>query len=212
VGLSEMVALFFSHKCYIRMSKKNQNTYITLSLSLFFVLSSCGHDPIPKPRGYFRIDLPEKQYVMLDSIYPYKFSYPVYGRIVQDNSRGTEKYWINIEFRKNNAKIHLSYKRINNNLDELIEDSRNLVDKHIVKADAINEKVFSDVQKKVYGSLFDIKGNAASPYQFYLTDSTRHFLRGALYFQVQPNKDSLTPVIDFFKKDIVYLIESLEWK
>ncbi len=176
------------------------------------ILTGCGSDPIPKPRGYFRIDLPEKQYVTVDSIRPYKFSCPVYGKIAPDRSKGAERYWINVEFPGYKAKIHISYKEVNKNLESLLEDSRKLVYKHTVKADAINEKSYSDPVKKVYGILYDIKGNAASPYQFYMTDSTRHFLRGALYFNVQPNKDSLAPVIDFFKQDIIHLIETLEWK
>jgi gliding motility-associated lipoprotein GldD len=129
-----------------------------------------------------------------------------------DNQVGAEKYWINIDFPRYKARIHISYKPVNGNIDNLIEDVRTLAYKHTIKADAINEKVFSNPERKVYGILYDIKGNAASSYQFYVTDSVKHFLRGALYFNVHPNKDSLSPAVEFFGKDMRYLIESLEWK
>lgn len=175
-------------------------------------LSGCHSDSVPKPKGYFRLSYPEKQYRQLDSIYPYKFYYPVYGKVLMDKESSAEKYWINIDFPKYKARIHISYKPINGNLDNLIEDVRTLAYKHTIKADAINEKIFSNPDKKVYGTLYDIKGNAASSYQFYVTDSSKHFLRGALYFNVQPNKDSLAPAVDFFGKDMAYLIETIEWK
>lgn len=181
-------------------------------ISLLFSLIGCGTDSIPKPRGYFRLEFPEKQYQELDTIFPYKFSYPVYGEIVDDKMAGAEKYWINVDFPDYKARIHISYKQINGNLDELIEDVRWLAYKHTIKADAINERIFSNPEKKVYGTLYDIRGNAASSYQFYVTDSLKHFLRGALYFNVQPNKDSIAPAVEFFGKDMAYLIESVEWK
>jgi len=186
--------------------------YFLLSLFFITILIGCNSTPIPKPRGYFRLEYPEKQYKLFDSIFPYKIYYPVYGKIIMDNQVGAEKYWINIDFPKDKARIHISYKSVNGNNDKLIEDVRTLAYKHTIKADAINEKVFANPEKKVYGILYNIKGNAASSYQFYVTDSVKHFLRGALYFSVHPNKDSLSPAIDFFSEDMTYLIESLEWK
>lgn len=179
---------------------------------VILLIVGCQSAPIPKPRGYFRLDFPEKQYRLFDSTFPYKFKYPVYGKIVKDNQRIAEPYWINIDFPKYKAKFHISYKKVNGNLDALTEDIRALAYKHTIKADAINEKQFVDPVKKVYGILYDIKGNAASSFQFYVTDSTKHFLRGALYFSTHPNKDSLAPAIDFFGKDMIVLIETLEWK
>ncbi len=180
--------------------------------SLLVVLIGCQSNSIPKPRGYFRLTYPEKQYRIFDTLFPYKFYYPVYSKIVMDKQSGAENYWINIEFPKYKAKIHISYKSVNGNINALIEDVRTLAYKHTIKADAINEKLFANPSRKVYGTLYDIKGNAASSYQFYVTDSVKHFLRGALYFSVHPNKDSLAPAIDFFGKDMTYLIESIEWK
>ncbi len=196
------------------MHKGSILTYISVFAIIgLIILSGCKRKYTPKPRGYFRIDLPEKEYQKLDSFYPYKFEYPEYAIIKRDSSSVSEKYWINIEYPDLNGKIHISYKAINNNnLSQILEDTRKLVYKHTIKADAINEKMFIKPEKKVYGILYEIEGNAASSMQFFLTDSTNHYLRGALYFNVEPNKDSLAPVLDFVKEDIIVLIESFEWR
>lgn len=179
---------------------------------LLFAAVACTENSVPKPRGYFRISFPEKQYRLFDTLYPFTFEYPVYGAIVKEENRQGEGDWISVSFPTFKAKIHLSYKDISGNLNQLTEDARNLAYKHTYKADAIDEQVFTNPQKKVHGILYDIKGNSASSVQFYVTDSSRHYLRGALYFLCQPNKDSLAPAIDFFKADVVHLIETLRWK
>jgi gliding motility-associated lipoprotein GldD len=184
---------------------------ITVIITLLSLVC-CKRHYTPKPAGYLRIDFPEKTYRLYDSTCPFAFEYPVYGKITNDTSRFAEPCWINIEFPQFGGKIHLSYKAVNKNLNTYIEDSRTLAYKHTVKADAISEILYSDDKRKVYGLLYDIKGDAASNVQFYLTDSTKHFLRGSLYFNVQPNADSLAPVIDFFRVDIVHFIETLKWK
>lgn len=179
---------------------------------IFYGITGCKHHYTPKPAGYLRIDFPEKEYQIYNSNCPYTFEYPQYGNIVPDTSRIAEPCWINIEFPRFNSKLHISYKPIRNNLQNYTEDSRTLAYKHTIKADAISETTYSDSTRKVYGLLYEIKGDAASNIQFYLTDSARHFLRGSLYFYVQPNADSLAPVIGFFREDIIHLIETLEWK
>lgn len=176
-----------------------------------FFLSGCKRNYTPKPRGYFRIDMPKKEYKTLADSFPYTFQYPVYTNIKKDESINTEKYWINIEYPELNGKIHISYKKINKNINQLIEDTRELAYKHTIKADAINETMFQKPEQNVYGILYEIEGNAASSVQFFLTDSVENYLRGALYISVEPNKDSLAPVIDFIKTDIKVLIESFEW-
>ncbi len=188
------------------------------SIKLFSILFmlvwgvSCQRNYTPKPKAYFRIEFPERAYQQFDTNYPYAFKYPKYCIASPDTSYGSEKYWINIEFPKFNGKIHISYKSIKDNFQELMEDSRKLAYKHSVKADAIGEKMFIDDDQKVYGILYDIQGDAASSIQFFATDSTKHFLRGSLYFNSKPNKDSLAPVIKFVKEDIIVLMESLNWK
>jgi gliding motility-associated lipoprotein GldD len=179
---------------------------------LLLSLLCCKRHYTPKPAGYLRIDFPEKIYQIYNSSCPFTFEYPLYGKIIADTSRIAEPCWINIEFPSFGGKIHISYKPVSNNVNVYIEDSRTLAYKHTVKADAISETLYTNDEKKVYGLLYQIKGDAASSVQFYLTDSTRHFLRGSLYFNVQPNADSLAPVIDFFMEDIMHLVETLEWK
>jgi gliding motility-associated lipoprotein GldD len=179
---------------------------------LLLSLLCCKRHYTPKPAGYLRIDFPEKTYQIYNSSCPFTFEYPLYGKIIADTSKIAEPCWINIEFPSFGGKIHISYKSVRNNVNVYIEDSRTLAYKHTVKADAISETLYTNDEKKVYGLLYQIKGDAASSVQFYLTDSTRHFLRGSLYFNVQPNADSLAPVIDFFMEDIMHLVETLEWK
>jgi len=187
---------------------------ILVVLSFLFLLPaiSCKKDYIPKPRGYFRIDFPEKAYIKMDSAaLPYRFEIPVYSKIVPDNERLAEPYWVNLKIPRNKAEVNLSYKKVDNNLMKLTEDARTMAYKHSIKADAINERVFVNPAKKVYGIIYLIDGNSASPLQFYLTDSTKHFLRGALYIREVPNIDSIRPVIQFLTPDIIHLIETTEW-
>lgn len=158
-------------------------------LAIFFVVLiwSCDSASVPKPRGYFRINFPEKEYRVFDSIYPFKFKYPVYGRVNAESNRGQDGgQWLNVDFPQYKARIHLSYKDVSGNLNAMMEDARSLAYKHTVKADAIDERIFSNSEKKVYGVLYDIRGNSASSIQFFLTDSSKHYIRGALYFRVEP--------------------------
>lgn len=180
---------------------------------IFFIAFSCKQDYTPKPHGYFRIGFQEKTYYQLDSpALPYRFDIPAYSKAMPDNDRLAEPFWINVKIPAHKAEVHISYKKVQNNLDKLTEDSRTLAYKHTIKADAINERIFVNPAKKVYGTIYMIEGNAASPLQFYLTDSTRNFLRGALYIKEVPNIDSLRPVIDYLTPDIIRLIETTEWK
>ncbi len=186
--------------------------YHMILLLLMLLAIACQRSYTPKPRGFLRIDFPAKEYVLFDSVCPYTFEYPSYGKIVPDTDYMTEPCWINIDFPDFDGIIHISYKEVNQNLNDFIEDSRALTYKHTIKADAIKETVYSNPELEVHGILYDIKGNAASSIQFYLTDSNAHFLRGSLYFNVQPDKDSLAPVISFFREDIIHLMESFAWK
>lgn len=186
--------------------------YLILIISITASATGCRNTTIPKPAGYFRIDLPAKKYQTLEKGYPYSFEYPAYGIINKATGQYSEPNWINIDFPAFKACIHISYKDVRNNLGQLTEDAHNLSYKHSIKADAIEEKVWTNDSTRVYGILYDVKGNAASALQFYMTDSTTHYLRGSLYFMAEPNEDSLKPVIDFFREDIIHLIETLVWK
>ncbi|MFN3554439.1 MAG: gliding motility lipoprotein GldD [Bacteroidales bacterium] len=185
-----------------------------LMVALLFVAVSCEPNPTPLPRGYFRIALPEKEYRKFDSVFPYVFSYPVYAQIRPDKRADAEPWWADVVFPQFGASLHLSYKSVGSEeqLFAYMEDAHNFVNKHIPKATGFQERVYTDEDNRVFGILYEIRGKeAASPMQFYLTDSTRHFLRGALYFNVTPNNDSLAPVIRFIQDDIMILIESLNW-
>ncbi|NOR86619.1 MAG: gliding motility lipoprotein GldD [Bacteroidales bacterium] len=190
--------------------------YIKKILALFIILAtfiSCQDDYQPKPRGYFRIQLPQKEYIRFEhKSFPYSFNMPIYAKITKPRTQA-EKYWINVSFPNFKAKLHISYKPIHHNLDTLLNDVHKMMNKHIPKANAINEQMFLNNEINVYGMAYEIKGSeAASPYQFYLTDSTNHFLRGALYFNFSPNNDSLKPVINFLQQDVQELIDSFRWE
>lgn len=183
--------------------------FFLLGLMMF---ASCSHYGTPKPRGYYRISFPEHEYKQFSEEYPYSFYMPVYSNIVVDKHPNAEPYWINLDYPDYNGKLHISYKNIQGNLEEVLEDSRKLAYKHSIKADAIGERLFVAPDKNVYGILYEIKGDAASSVQFFLTDSVRNFVRGSLYFNAVPNKDSLAPVINFVTEDIVHLMETFQWK
>lgn len=185
-----------------------------LYILLLIALWACSEpDYQPKPRAYLRITFPEKKYQIYDSVCPFKFEYPNYSVIKPDRDQNSEPCWINIDFPKFKARLHLSYKKINNDgVKKYIEDSRSLVYKHTIKAESINEDLVTDSSRKIYGVIYDIKGNTASAYQFFLTDSMDHFIRGALYFNAVPNSDSLSPVLDFIKKDVRHMMGTMEWK
>jgi len=176
------------------------------------VLFSCESPYTPKPRGYFRIDFPQKAYKYSDTLFPYSFEYPVYSVVSESKHAGDEKFWVDIDFKQFNATIHVSYKKVDDNLFIYLEDAYTLATKHIPKADAIYDSVIIDRNKNIFGLIYQIEGSeVASPYQFLLTDSTSHFVRGALYFNAIPNNDSLQPVIDFLKEDIDHLINTFQW-
>lgn len=187
---------------------------IKLSILLIpiFVFFSCEEQaPVPKPKGYFRIKLPEKKYVKFDKICAYTFETPIYSRIDTTPS-AKEPCWINIHYPTFDATLHLSYKPVKNNLPAYLEDARTLTYKHTAKASDIEEILIKQPENKVYGIIYDVKGNAASSLQFYVTDSTKHFLRGALYFNTAPNYDSIQPVLEFLNKDVERFIQTLQWK
>lgn len=185
---------------------------IIFILFILTTLFSCKETAIPRPRGYFRIDLPSasKYYNLSDSL-PYTFK-------VNENTRFTmlknneNPYWANLVYDDLGAIIHISYIPVKDNLYELLEDSRAFVFKHSSKADAINQEVFAFPEKNVYGIIYDLDGAAASPMQFISTDSISHFVRGVLYFKARANQDSLQPLIDYVEKDIRLMVETFNWQ
>jgi len=181
-------------------------------LGLGLLLPGCGERFVPKPYGYYRIDLPEHAYQAFgEAGYPYAFAYSRAAEIKPRTEPG-EQYWIDIWYPAFDARIHCSYKLVAGHLRELSDDAQDFVFKHAGKATAIPEQGYENPDKRVYGVYYELKGNTASPYQFYLTDSLRHFFRAAVYFNCHPNQDSLAPVIDYLRTDVLNLIESFEWQ
>ncbi len=193
--------------------------YYLLFLSIAFI-SSCDEETyIPKPRGFAKTMLPEKKYQQFNNAgYPYSFEYPVYGVVEKDSTFFGEKtenpWWINVTFKEMNGKIYMSYKQLDkekNTLKKLLEDSHTLSYYHTKRASYINDPEFH-TKNNVHGIIYDVGGNAASSFQFYATDSNNHFIRGALYFDVSPNIDSLKPYNAFLQQDVKHLLETLTWK
>ncbi|MGL4364357.1 MAG: gliding motility lipoprotein GldD [Bacteroidales bacterium] len=188
---------------------------LVISLILISLYACTSKRTSPKPHGYYRIELPQDRGYKSASLkgFPYDFEIPSYAEIVPyyEQHLNEYPYWINIVYKDYNAKIHISYKPINKNLTTLIEDVHFLVYKHTIKADAITQQRFDSEDKKTFGYIYEIGGNAACNVQFYLCDSTRHFLRGSLYFNTHPNYDSLSPVIQYFTDDIRHIMESIRW-
>ncbi len=191
-----------------------------LYLLIFTVISgSCREVSVPRPKGYFRIDLPQHEYIAFNNDFrqaadlPLSFEYPSYGKISFEPDAYAEPGWFNIDFQSYKAKIYLTYKNINNDLESLMEQTYRMnVKNHITKADAINEQMIIDPERRIFGILYDLKGSTATAVQFFVTDSTTHFFRGSLYFFAEPNPDSLAPVNEFFREDIIHIIETLKWK
>lgn len=193
-----------------------RNKGIILSL-LFFAATSCSSDYTIRQKGYFRIELPQHKYVAFDKPgFPYTFEYPVYSSVVQDStyfeSEPENPYWVNIDFPSLNGRIYISYKDVRkNNFDKLVDDAFKLTYKHSAKATGIKDSLMR-TPNGITGIFFKVGGNAATARQFFVTDSTRHFLRGALYFDSTPNADSLGVVNDFLEIDMKHLINTLRWK
>lgn len=194
------------------------NTVLKWSLCFVFVFWGCQEVFVPKPRGYFKIDFPKKEYLVFDRPdYPYSFEYPTYAIVVKDSTffgDPTENpWWINIDFPQFNGRIYVSYKTLSNSqqFTKVLQDAFKLTSKHSTKAYSIDDSLFRNNQG-VSGLFFKVGGEVATSNQFFLTDSTKHFLRGALYFDATPNEDSLSVVNRFLMEDMRHLIQTFRWK
>lgn len=195
------------------MIKLKQLTFLPLFLLL--CLTACqDNDYSPKPKAYFRIVYPKKSFTIFNEPVPFGFKYPLYANIEQDKSRDAKKNWYNVHFKQFNGFLHLTYYDVSGEAEfnEMVEDARKLAFKHTIKASAIDQKLINYPERKVYGVYYAIEGNTASSVQFFLTDSAKHYFRGALYFNERPQYDSIEPVIKFIKTDIDTLISTFRWK
>ena len=186
--------------------------------ALFFLItllfSGCTKDYQPKPKGYNRLLLPAQEYRLSPDSLPYQFEYSPSARLLRDSSWVSEKYWIEIYYPELKANIHITYKRLNNKddfLKALLNDSYNLTSKQQIKASAIDELITVTPSGKT-AVIAEIAGEVPTQLQFTMTDSSRNFLRGALYFNTRVSNDSLAPAIDFMKKETLHFINTLEWK
>ena len=180
-------------------------------LLVALITISCGGQEVdyyPKPRGYIRLDFPERVYHTYEGDCPFSFEIPEYFEVMDKDSSCNK----DIVFERFNGVINMTYIPIDTNLMMHIEIARKLAYEHSQFADAIEEAKVIDAERKAYGLKYNIVGNAASPYQFYLTDSVNHFVRGALYFNAAPNYDSIQPSLEYVMEDVDHLISTLTWK
>ncbi len=178
--------------------------YLILTLLVF---TSCNKETLPKPKAYLRLAYENNSYHKINSDCPYTFE-------VSNDAKATynDKCWTTIEYPKLKASLNITYRSVENNLKELLQESEKLTYKHVIKADDISAQPYDNLKNRKFGKLLEVTGNAASPLQFYVTDSTQNFITGALYFEVQPNYDSILPAIKYIQKDIIHLMETLEWR
>jgi gliding motility-associated lipoprotein GldD len=201
------------------MMRKNLLISIGLATTFSAFILSCNSEySRGKKKGYYKIDFPEKKYQSFSEAgYPYSFEYPVYGNVIKDTTFFDDKagdWWINIDVPRLAGRIHISYKPINaqNNFDSLVRDGFKMAYKQHVDVSTGIEPEVIHTPNNIEGIYFSLGGNTATANQFFLTDSTKHFLRGALYFDAAPNADSLGIVNDFLKQDLTHLINTLKWK
>jgi len=188
---------------------------LLLLATILSALNSCqNRDYSPKPRSFHKIEFPDKKYEIFQDGCPFIFEIPQYSQLVLDQNKNAQECWKNLNFPRFNATLHLSYFQIadKSTFEQLTEDARTFVFKHTTKATAIDQKQINIEESNVYGLEYYIQGNTASNYQFYASDSIKHYLRGALYFNEKPNLDSIQPVLEFLKTDIEHLINTIRWK
>src|SRR5688572_6598209 len=178
-----------------------------------FLFAACQQDYTPKPLGYNRLNLPDPSYRVLPDSLPYTFEYSDHAKLLDDTSAISERFWIEIYYPEIKANVHITYKPIRNEklLKEFLDDAYTLTSKHQIKAYAINEVISTSPSGKT-AVIAELEGEVPSQFQFTMTDSSRNFVRGALYFNTKVANDSLAPAIEYMKKDIMHMINTLEWK
>lgn len=174
---------------------------------LILTMVSCKDDVLPKPASFLRLDYPEARYVNFENDCPFTFEMNEGATI-----KGEKDCGFAITYPKMKATIYLTYKPVNGDIVKLLKDAQKLTYEHVIKADDILEQPYLNPQKKVYGMFYQVDGNAATNSQFYVTDSTKHFITGSVYFYAKPNFDSVMPAASYIKNDMQKLMETLKWK
>lgn len=180
--------------------------WLSMLIQLFI---SCADEEQPKPKAYLSLNYPEATYEKFDKGCPYTFE--MNQQAIPEKPVGAKDCWFNLNYNLLNGTIFLTYQPVRNNLDSLLRDAQKLPLQHTIKADAIEGDIYTNPYNNTYGMFYEVTGNAASQAQFYLTDSVRHFLTGSVYFNAQPNFDSIIPAASYLKKDIRHLMETVKW-
>jgi gliding motility-associated lipoprotein GldD len=168
---------------------------------------------IPKPKGYFRIELPEKEYFVYASSCPVKFDIPTYAKVEAfQDTLTVDSCRFNVFMPRFKARIHCTYMPVGENFDKLIHDAYGFAAKHEMKASGLKRTMIEDDERRVFGIVYEIEGEAASQMQFFLTDSVSHFFRGSLYFYNPPNADSIAPVLSFIRDDVFHIAQTIAWE
>jgi len=181
--------------------------YIFTLIIFGLLLNSCGSESLPKPKPYLKLQYPTVEYSKIKTDCPYTFDISNNATIDFKNN-----CWGRIEYPHLKATIHITYRSVTGNLNEILQEVEKLTFEHTIKADVISDRPYDNKEKKVYAKLYNIEGNVATNIQFRVTDSVKNVISGALYFYAKPNYDSILPAIKYIEKDIMHLVETLEWK
>ena len=184
-------------------------------LAGLILLTACEESVyLPKPPGYNRIDLPESSYQVLPDTFPYQFSFSTYAQLSRDSGKNAERYWTNLYYKDFDALLQITYKDLTDEKNDaavLLNEAFELAMKHSVKAYGIDETLVVMPHGQI-ASVAQLEGEVPTQLQFFTSDTSRHFFRGALYFNIATKNDSLEPVINFIKKDVLHMLNSFEWK
>ena len=189
------------------------STRYTGMFCFLLIMTACDREYLPKPLGYNRLELPDPAYQLLPDTLPYSFEYSTHAKLIRDTSAINERFWIEIYYPSLKSNVHITYKHLGNSdklLKEFLDDAYRLTAKHQIKAYAINEIITVTPSGKT-AIIAELEGEVPSQFQFTITDSTENFLRGALYFNTKVQNDSLAPAIEYMKRDIMHLINTLKW-
>lgn len=166
----------------------------------------------PKPKGYFRIEVPEAAYQTLDTTLPFRFDYSQYA-VCKFERKPENTIWLYLSYPQFNADLNITYLKLHNDLHERIIAENELITNHYKMADDVEYSIIDAPEQHIFGQIYDIRGKSvACPLSFWMTDSVQHYFRGSLYFNHAPNNDSVQPLIDFIREDVLQLIETFEWK
>lgn len=184
----------------------NYLKYIFLSIGIL-LFYSCKDEILPKPTAYLKLEYPATNYSLIETNCNYQFEKSEHATLKQKKN-----CWMELYYKDLKATVFITYRPIDKNLNEVLKEAEKLTFEHTIKADAINSQAYENKDKRVYGKLFYVEGNAASNLQFHLTDSSKHMITGALYFYSKPHYDSIVPAIRYLEKDLKHLMETFQWK